>query len=245
MFVLKLREDNSNRDRLITGIGTVVGITFSLSTLFKLQHWPHANDLWMISLAILGFIFIPTYFFTGIRNPETKVNTIVSSILMTIVAGLFFSLTSLRPSQQSIEQKLAIYLQNEDLLKRMEQKATPSAPENVSISEINKLCTQIKEVIIKDEIGMASLPNDFQHKNIIFNENILGEKFAENENGQNLFKTLKTKIESYNAANPSAKFSLENTILSDDLHKLAGVSNIYALNSLTQIQLLTLTITVK
>jgi hypothetical protein len=237
MFVLKLREDNSNRDKLISGIGTIFGILISLSTLFKIQHWAGANIMWLISLGILGFVFIPIYFFTGIRNPETKTNTIVSSILMVIVAGLLFTLSSIHPSQLSIEQKLAIYLQNEDLLKQMEQKRSLSSPENASIVEINKLCTQIKELIVKNEIGTTSLPNNYQHKNIIFNDNILGGEFRENGNGQMLFKTLKTKIESYNAANANGKISIENTILSDDLTNLADFNNLYALNSLTQIQL--------
>jgi len=238
MLVLKLREDNSYRDKLVTGIGTIFGILISLSTLFKIQHWAGANIMWLISLGILGLVFIPIYFFTGIRNPETKTNTIVSSILMAIVAGLLFSLTSVRPSEQSIEQKIAIFLQNEDLLKRMEQKASLSAPENTHLRDINKLCVQIKELILQKEIGKASLPNDYQHQNILFNEHLLGDEFSEGGNGQILFKTLKSKIESYNTANPTAKISLENTILSDDFHKLAGFNNLYALNSLTQIQLL-------
>jgi hypothetical protein len=242
MFVLKLREDNSNRDKLIAGIGTIFGILISLSTLFKIQHWAGANIMWLISLGILGLVFIPIYFFTGIRNPETKTNTIVSSILMVIVAGLLFTLSSVHPSQPSIEQKLAIYLQNEDLLKQMEQKRSLIAPENASIAEINKLCTQIKELIVKKEIGATSLPNDYQHKNIIFNDNILGGEFRENSNGQMLFKTLKSKIESYNATNANGKISLENTILTDDFSKLADFNNLYALNSLTQIQLLSHTL---
>ena len=238
MFVLKLREDNSSRDKLITGIGTILGIVLSFSTLFKLQHWPHANFLWLLSLGILGLVFIPTYFFTGIRNPETKVNTIVSSILMTVVGSLFFALTSLKPSQPSIEQKLAIYLQNEDLLKKMEQKNLAAMPENPSLKEINSLCVQIKKMIIKNEIRMDSLPNDFQNKNILFNDNILGGTFSENGEGQKLFKTLKSKVESYNATNASAKIPMENSILSDDFANLPDDSNLYALNSLTQIQLL-------
>ena len=48
-----------------------------------------------LSLAISFFIFIPVYFFTGIRIPERRMSTIVISILMVAIVGIQFSLTAL------------------------------------------------------------------------------------------------------------------------------------------------------
>ncbi|TAL59370.1 MAG: hypothetical protein EPN85_09475 [Bacteroidetes bacterium] len=95
-FILKTKETNSKRDKIILGVGVVFGMLVSISTLFKVLHWPHSNIMWLVSLGILFFAFIPIYFFSGIRNPETKMNTITSSILLMLAGGLLFTLTSLR-----------------------------------------------------------------------------------------------------------------------------------------------------
>lgn len=63
--------------------------------MFKIMHWPGAGLLWLVGLGVLFFLFLPLYFFTGIRNPETKLNTILSSIMILIAGGLLFTLTAL------------------------------------------------------------------------------------------------------------------------------------------------------
>ncbi len=67
------------------------GIILPIGT-FTILHWPGSRTgvLWLITTAASMFMFIPFYFFTGIRNPETKVNTIVSTILLVVVTGLAF-----------------------------------------------------------------------------------------------------------------------------------------------------------
>lgn len=96
LFVLKSREMKAIKDKIILGIATTFGILISLATLFKIMHWPGANIMWLISLGILLLLFLPLYFFGGIRNPETKLNTIVSSVLIFVAGMLLFTLTQLR-----------------------------------------------------------------------------------------------------------------------------------------------------
>jgi hypothetical protein len=100
LFLLKAKEIKVKREKTTLGLATLFGILASVATLFKVMHWPGANVMWLLSLGILFFLFLPIYFFGGIRNPETKVNTIVSSVLVLFAGGLLFLLTSLRPSQQ-------------------------------------------------------------------------------------------------------------------------------------------------
>jgi hypothetical protein len=96
LFVVKTREIISNRDRLLLAIGTIVGILYCLSMLSLVMHWPMKSAIWLVTLAITFFVFIPAYFFTGIRNPQTKANTIVASILLVAITGIQFTLTDLR-----------------------------------------------------------------------------------------------------------------------------------------------------
>ena len=95
-FLLKSKEEKVKSAKAILGTGVVFGILFCLSTLFKIMHWPYADIMWFIALGILFFVFLPLFYFTGIRKPETKMNTILASIMILTVGGLLFTLTNLR-----------------------------------------------------------------------------------------------------------------------------------------------------
>jgi hypothetical protein len=97
MFILKAKEKQNKKDKLIVGLGTVFGILISFAILFKIMHWPGANIMGLVSIGIMLLVFTPVYFFTGIRNPDTKVNTIVVTILLIMGCALFLTLVNARP----------------------------------------------------------------------------------------------------------------------------------------------------
>lgn len=103
LSILRVKEQKETKDKVVIGIATVFGILISLATLFKVMHWPGANIMWIVSLGILFLLFLPIYFFGGIRNPETKTNTVISSILILTAGGLLFTLTNLRASRWTEE----------------------------------------------------------------------------------------------------------------------------------------------
>ena len=94
-FLVKTKEVKEKKEKFILGFGSFFGVLFSISILFKIMHWPGANMLWLMGLGVLFFLFLPMYFFTGIRNPETKLNTILSSIMILIAGGLLFTITAI------------------------------------------------------------------------------------------------------------------------------------------------------
>src|SRR6185436_1199388 len=200
--ILKIKEVNANRDKFVITSGTLVGILYCIAVLFTIQHWPGSRTgvLWLITTATSMFVFIPIYFFNGIRKPETKVNTIVSSILLVVVTGLHFTMVSLRPTSPEI--KMYSYIQNERLLQQMQKGINNSARE---ISEKNKLasviqntCAEIKGLILRQDIGQTSLPDDFETKNIIINERNVGNDFFNDGKGVKLLAELKEEIIKYN-----------------------------------------------
>lgn len=99
LSVIRIKEQTLTKDKIVITSAAIFGSAISLAILFKVMHWPFATILWTISLGILFFLFLPIYFFGGIRNPETKTNTIVSSILILTAGGLLFLITNLRGSQ--------------------------------------------------------------------------------------------------------------------------------------------------
>lgn len=96
LLVLKMKEAPAARDKMILTAGVVIGILYCLSTVFKVQHWPGANVMTIATISLLFFVFIPAYFFTGIRRPETRVNTTVSTIILVAVTTMQFTLLNLK-----------------------------------------------------------------------------------------------------------------------------------------------------
>jgi hypothetical protein len=133
LFLFKTKETNSMRDKVTLGVATIFGITISLATLFKIMHWPGANIMWLSSLGFLFFIFLPLFFFSGIRKPETKLNTIISSVLILVAIGLLFALTQLRSSKWTdySETKADLQLMELSSMTRFQINDTTATPENI------------------------------------------------------------------------------------------------------------------
>ena len=242
LFILKTREVSAMKDKLMIAIGTIFGILFSISSLFKIFHWPGANLMWLFALGILMFIFIPIYFFSGIRTPETKVNTIITSIILISAGGMLFTLTSLKPSTKFYIGKTYNYLQGEELITRMQlikNDTTNQNPEMINISkEILENCKKIKEIIIIDGIGIKSIPKDFETKDIILQELGLGKEFDPAATGMEMIQKLKKQINLYNTlVNRNKQLPIDNNIARMEKMELIRLSNYNLLNSLTEIQL--------
>lgn len=184
LFTLKIKEKKSARDRAVIGIGTLAGILMSLAILFKIMHWPWANMMGMTAIIMMLVVFLPIYFFSGIRNPETKVNTVVSSIIIIMGCGLFLALVNSRPSikvQNSIafsskhinDTYLFISKQNETRWKAIEKDSTVKtesvADLNRKANEICKRIDEIKSNVIMFTEGQVVAPDDY--KNIMQPDN--------------------------------------------------------------------------
>ena len=98
MFTLKIKEKKDLKDKLILVIGSVVASLIALAAMFKIMHWPGTTIMLYVSLGILLLIFLPLFFITGIKNPETKTNTIVTSALILAGSGLWLVLPKGEPS---------------------------------------------------------------------------------------------------------------------------------------------------
>jgi hypothetical protein len=145
LFLFKTKEVDLRSQKIIIGIATIFCFLFGISTLFKLMHWPYANVLWLSCLSILLFVFLPLFFFTGIRNAETKVNTIISSILILVAGGMLFALTALRNSKWSDETQS---LSNERVLATVAfagelTNSDRTLKETLLTNKCNAVCAQI------------------------------------------------------------------------------------------------------
>ena len=173
-FLLKSKEEKVKSAKVILGTGVVFGILFCLSTLFKVMHWPYANVMWYIALGILFFVFLPLFYFTGIRKPETKMNTILASIMILTVGGLLFTLTNLG---SSLNKESAISAENANYATCLDRTELSNSRryEQQKVDSI-----QVKNEALKREVE-AVINNVNGVKNGFFTYMSEGKKIAELE----------------------------------------------------------------
>jgi hypothetical protein len=207
------------------------------------MHWPGASMIWFFTLGLFSFVFIPLYFFNGIKNEANKVNTITTTLILIILAGVFFLQTSLKSSAQVYIAKTYNYLQNEELITRMQLIKNDSlalSPELITLSkDINDNCNKIKGMIINDGIGKNSIPKDFETIPLVFIESGLSDEFNSEREGLALVIKLRDQINLYNELVNKSKnlLPIENEIARMLNMKLLQQSNYNLLSAITQIQL--------
>ncbi|MCE3259015.1 MAG: hypothetical protein K0S12_656 [Bacteroidetes bacterium] len=156
MFTLKAKEKQKAKDKITLGIATFLGILISLSVLFKVMHWPGANFMGVSFIVLMIGVYIPLYFFSGIKNPDSKVNTIVTSILMVMGCGLFLTLINSRPyiQERSAEVSNSYLQKSYETINAQSEKLFSSIQEDSlrgkEIRELhnrsNELCNHIEKM---------------------------------------------------------------------------------------------------
>ena len=235
LVLLKTREADTRRNKLVLILGAVVGMLYSLSTLFAMMHWPGATSLWLTTVIMSIGVLVPTYFFTGIRQPETKVNTIVTTILLVSATGLLFTMLRIR---QPLPLQSYNYIKNEQLLKKMQRNLNNVGDTNNKlVADINTACDSLKGIILSKDIARTTIPEDAEQKEIIIAERNVympetSEAFA-------LLEKLRVAVSAYNAVQTANdnKISTAHTVLEIAPDKLNTCTNFFVLNSLTQMQL--------
>lgn len=96
MILLKTRESVSMREKLVFALGCITGILYCTSTMFALLRWPGGTILWISTMCVSMFLFIPMYFFTGIRKPELRSNTMLTSVLLVCATCMLFAMVALK-----------------------------------------------------------------------------------------------------------------------------------------------------
>jgi hypothetical protein len=204
-FTLKAKEKQSVKDKAVISIGAVAASLQCLSILFKVMHWPYANIMGISALVIMLVVFLPVYFFGGIRNPETKVNTLASSVLIILGCGLVLTLIRSPKSSRMIDVRdTASFVSNEQIIKT-ELRLAPERLKKDSLRaspflpgwKIIELCEELKAFIVQQETGRTSIGPDFESQNTFLREQT-GINPFDNTWAQGKVTTLVNMVEEYN-----------------------------------------------
>jgi len=179
VFLLTTKDAKVSTARWSAGIGIAAGMSISLGILFKVMHWPYANMLILSALFVLVFLFLPIYFFSGIRNPETKLNTIVTSIVIVVGCGML--LTLVRSPRATTEEAFSFTSMYYGYEQQLSALAKAKLPDTVSTQgEIDRLAwfekaNGVKELLLKHSIGKAQLPANFEANQLFIEDNWIND----------------------------------------------------------------------
>ncbi|MBP6730664.1 MAG: hypothetical protein KA149_01320 [Chitinophagales bacterium] len=201
-FLLKVKDTANLNYRLLFSLG---GLVMSISILFKILHWPGADILGITAIPITGLLFLPIYFVSGVRNLHTRLNTIITSVIIVVGCGLLLSLV--RVPGTTTPQTVADmhrYIQNEQLLhteyKQIEAIATKT-PANLLGQQIYGNCEELKSYLLQEETGHKTIDAGFESKNTALNDAPIDGYFsAESAMGKKL-QTLRSQLTEYNKTN--------------------------------------------
>lgn len=233
MFTLKIKERKRNREKAVVAIGALAASLISLGILFKVMHWPFANMMSMVAIAIMLLLFLPVYLFTGIQNPETKTNTVVSSIL--IVAGCGLILTLVRSpagTQEQYAMNSGNFFRNEMILKS--EQSHNSQFGNPADQNIFNLCESIKTFLIFKETGGRQIDADFESRGQLLGDSSAVGYFDSSSEMQKKIAELQKQIESYNK---NVKPRQQPILLAKTVLEIPEKRITDALNDFVQIQM--------
>lgn len=205
MFLLKIKEQNNLKDKTLTGLGTLSAICLTLGVLFKVMHWPGANMLSLIALVFLMCLYLPVYLISGIRNPDTKTNTIVNSVLIITACGLILTLVRSPQGTKILEaQMTSDYLMKDELLKsELEISKNYSLPDSISIVSDGKkvfdLCEKLKEIIILSETGNKTIDPNFNTEEQMIGLTDFHQFIGDFPEAKNAYNALNKAVADYNS----------------------------------------------
>jgi len=237
LFILKSKEVNTGLDKAVIALGTVLGIVFCLAILFKVQHWPGANIMLAGLMGTAFFVFIPLFFFKGYRKPETRLNTILTTILLIGFTAVSFLSVNLGKVTSHGAGDWASYCRNEMILQqigdRNKIKEEPAAAAVWQNSEALK--TAILSLTATPRPGSNfALPDKLRVDNLGY----LGRNGGYDRIG-NLLQILQLSVQQYNRQQLSetgripAGFALMDISASE----FSRMENLYVLNNLAQLQI--------
>lgn len=247
LFTLKAKEKQSTKDKAVMALGALGVILVSLSFLSKVMHWPYSIEMIYLSAAIMLLVFLPIYFFSGIKKADTKLNTITTSMLVILVYGLLFMMIRAPRSalfmDLNAKQELSIgseILLNELRLSKSNANLLPSSLRDLH-KKIDSLCNESRSYINWRDIDTTS-SSPFLEFNP--NKRILTDPFDWDQTIREKVFALNLFAEKYNQALATlgtkrlSRIHLRLTLL--DPSSQNHLSKASVLHQLNQIQLLLL-----
>jgi len=224
LFTLRVKEKSNTRDKILLVAGAIPAILMSLSVLFKIQHWPYANIMGYLTILILLFIYLPLFYTSGVKHQETKINTIITSIIIIVGCGLFLTLVVTPKTQKAqlvkvtanIYRSQQILEKEKILLLNMNNSSAESLSNNSNSKIIFDELDLFKNKLLKFSVGIEKLDSAFIANKYFIEDVMLGDYLNGQKEQEQLIK-LRQAVLVYNKSTlGNQKINIETTFLDDE-----------------------------
>jgi uncharacterized membrane protein len=246
LFLLKSKDRQATKDKLILGLSILSGMLLSLSILFKVMHWPYTMLLGYASVGLLGLVLLPIYLMIGIKNPDNRINAITTSIVIIMICGLWLTLVR-TPHGSKIKniKDTSSFLINESIVLRQQYLydsviKTDSSESKLRVmsQQIISLCEKIKMSIVLKETGTTKLSNDFESKLQFISDDIFRYSYTENKDVDALQALIKTYDLELESTPTKMKLPTDYKTMSEEHIPFFVGTNLEVLQQLQQVQLM-------
>lgn len=247
-IIMKFKDEKEKTNKLLITFGFILGMGMTLGMLFKIFHWPGANILMFGSLGVFALIYVPLYFFTRFRNPESKFNAIVNTTFMIAGSGLLFGMVNLKNSSsyensidamEAYQEENAIEMEksNTAIYEELKSESKDAVRINELTDGLEKALSDIKAHLISKSEGISQETARKMQVNEILKPNdfkVIHQHFT-HARGELSYAGLKDAIENYNQGIAGLSDSdilrpieiegllMENTTLSVVLNELLDI----------------------
>ncbi len=162
LFTMKMKEKTGAAEKVLMLLGLAISILLSLGTLFRIMHWPMAMIMGGTAVALLGLVYLPLNFITGIKKPESKLSTITTSIVILAGCGILMSLVRSPQGSHRLDISITQHLQRAEWLLQSHRAAkAPALPEHATLAAkceaLYQECESMKSTLVRYESGVSEL----------------------------------------------------------------------------------------
>jgi hypothetical protein len=160
----------------LTGTIAALGLTFGL--LFKLQHWPGAGVLLIVSLILLFAVFIPLYTYNRFSKSVYVDNRFIFIIFAVSMIAILTTMISIKVSEDVLKDYEASFITVQETNQRYEQmeREKQLSPEIMDQAAVVFSLTQS----IRNDLITMSQPNHQISETGIIQMKNLRERIAQN-----------------------------------------------------------------
>ena len=207
VLTLKVKEKQNTKDKFLLSMGMLSAVCMILSILFRVMHWPGSINLGYLTIIILILVYLPVHLTFGIKNPDTKVNTVVTSVLLVTGCCLWLTLVvSPKGLQMQGVRNTQTVMRNLKLLQQEQQQVGELAKSNKPTSlllqhgeKINSLCNDMVTSLIQHNTGIKTSDLTLAPKGVRINDSYFNDFLDETPVAENKLNELRKLSEQYNA----------------------------------------------
>ena len=149
-LVNSLKDDNNKSKRLLYFIIWLTSFVLFAAMLFKIQHWPWAGYLMLISIPFPFLVFLPVFLIVTSKNREHSIFDTAYILFLLMILSCFTALLALNVSKEKLVESFSIvrtYYNSEKDADKI--KVQQQSPVSQKIDEVIAITEEYRDLYLK------------------------------------------------------------------------------------------------